>query len=85
VDGGIDVGLRGQGRGNDASCLGFSGGGFDRMVLFDRVREGDVSSDLNALAIDSIEMRRVPEPSTLLLLGLGLAGRPVARRRKSKQ
>ena len=54
--------------------LGFSGGGFDEI----RIRDGEVqvtSSMLdgtrNALAIDSIELSIIPEPSTLFLLGMG--------------
>lgn len=54
--------------------LGFSGGGFDEI----RLRDGEIQvassvSDgtRNALAIDSIEISNIPEPTTLSLLFLG--------------
>jgi len=39
------------------------------------------ANDLNYIGIDSVEVNHVPEPGTLMLLGLGLAGLGFARRR----
>jgi hypothetical protein len=39
------------------------------------------ADDLNYIGIDSVEVNHVPEPGTLMLLGLGLAGLGFARRR----
>ena len=68
--------------------IGFSGGGFDQVRL--RGTFGPVAGTFgdgatNALPIDNIELAApagvVPEPGTLALLGLGLAGAAISRRR----
>jgi hypothetical protein len=60
----------------DFQYLGFSDEIFDTLLLRDtRVSPGTVSfldSNINALSIDSIEVRSVPEPSVLSLMGAGL-------------
>ncbi len=65
--------------------LGFSGGGFDEIRARDGVSTGLTLQDgsNNAFTIDSIELASgsVPEPTTLLLLGIGLAGLGFTRRR----
>jgi hypothetical protein len=51
-----------------------------RPTRFSFVYYGYVD-DLNYIGIDSVEVNHVPEPGTLMLLGLGLAGLGFARRR----
>jgi hypothetical protein len=72
--------------GNGVSYLGFGGGGFDEIRLYDKVKLATANSDLNALAIDSIEISgpsTVPAPGSLALMGIALAGLAgVARRRR---
>jgi len=69
----------------NAHYLGFSGGGFDEVRLWDRNVNG--WPDQNALIIDAIEVAAsaVPEPGTpaMLLLGLGVLGM-AARNRRSR-
>lgn len=65
--------------------LGWSGGGFDTVLLRDGPAGQTVrNASHNAMALDSIEMRdaqRVPEPGTLALLGIaGLAAGATRRR-----
>ena len=66
--------------------IGFSGGGFDQVRLRGNFGPAGTFGDgaLNALPIDNIELAApavVPEPGTLALLGLGLAGAAISRRR----
>lgn len=77
------------GQGNDVShYLGFSGGGFDAILIRDE--QGNPSATvtdggINALALDAIEVAAVPEPSTFLTSGMvGLMGLGYAWRRKAK-
>lgn len=48
---------------------------------FDTIRI-DVGGDLNNMGIDNLQFKAVPEPGTLALLGVGLAGFAAARRRR---
>jgi hypothetical protein len=73
-------------RGNALSYLGFGGGGFDEVRVFERLRDASETQGANGLAVDSIEMRgsggTVPEPGTLALLGFALAGWATARNKR---
>jgi len=68
--------------------LGFSGGGFDAVLIRDYVHSstpGFHDGTLQAAAIDGIEtadLNAIPEPCSLLLLGLGVAGLAGLRRRR---
>lgn len=72
------------------SYLGFSGGGFDTILVRSGVSGSTTfyDSTFNALVVDSIETQgdaqisSVPEPSIIALLGIGLAG---AARRRMRQ
>lgn len=81
----------------DAHWLGFSGGGFDQIKLRDggdRVTALDLSAVgfANGLFIDSIKTAgdgagdggRVPEPGTLALAGLAVAGGSIGARRRRR-
>lgn len=74
-----------------STYLGFSGGGFDTIYIRDDLDghdSGVMDGSHQALAIDNIETQgasvSVPEPASLALLGIGLTGLAVARRRKRK-
>ncbi len=64
--------------------LGFSGGGFDAILLSDGFGVFSVTDGhLNALTVDAIEITggRIPEPATLALMVLALGAAGAARRR----
>lgn len=73
--------------GQRAGYLGFAGGGFDEIRLRDSVLPDATFLDgnINAFAIDSIELagNPIPEPTTLALLGAGLVAVRALRRRTS--
>ena len=60
----------------DFQYLGFSNEIFDALLIRDTTANHDtvsfLDSNLNALSLDSIEVRSVPEPSFLFLFGAGL-------------
>jgi hypothetical protein len=57
-------------------------GGIDRIRLFDFQGGGGAPNDQNSVAYYN-NLAIVPEPSTIVLVGLGLAGALVLRRRKA--
>lgn len=77
--------LPGQGA-PDYRYLGFSGGGFDTILLADGFGSfGVTDGHYNALTVDAIELAgHIPEPATNVLMTLGLAAiGGFARRRRS--
>ena len=79
--------LTGSIPGNDRGVfqyLGFGGGGFDEIHIWDVT---NASPGINGLTLDAIETRGavVPEPSTMLLLGFGLLGLASVTRKKLKK
>lgn len=64
-----------------------SDGGVFYISLYDEAGLGDIvfyaNDEADGFGIDNVTIGRVPEPGTLALLGLGLAGVGLSRRRKS--
>ncbi len=71
---------------NSGSWIGFTGvdavNGLFTIALNETVQLLDFKSKKHEFSVQQIKTASVPEPGTLALLGLGLAGLTVARKRK---